>query len=182
MPTTIITSDCCGPARGAKPNRSASYRGVDMCIISMAQPANPKVTHIREPVRAHPIKSSAAVTRKPLAASPTNAKLLSARSVPGSNPLVEVINISRCIQSVPASRPSSENALTGQGSNSSPNDAGGYSARRSKPGIQGCPACADAGRRDQVRALAALGTAIGRKDFAPWRSDDRRLAAASTTC
>src|ERR671934_2636781 len=37
-----------------------------ICIISIAQQASPKVIHINEPVRAHLIRSSAAVTRKTL--------------------------------------------------------------------------------------------------------------------
>src|SRR5262252_599905 len=64
-----MTSDWRGDARGAKPKRSASYRGIDICIISTAQQASPNVIHMREPVRAHVIRSSAAVTRKPLSAS-----------------------------------------------------------------------------------------------------------------
>src|SRR5690349_8053102 len=39
------------------------------CIISTAQQASPNVIHISEPVRAQVIRSSAAVTRKPLSAS-----------------------------------------------------------------------------------------------------------------
>src|ERR1700749_4848368 len=66
VPATIITSDCRGEARGAKPNRSTSYRGIDTCIISTAQQARPKVIHISEPVRAQVIRSSAVVSRKPL--------------------------------------------------------------------------------------------------------------------
>src|SRR4249919_141442 len=42
---------------------------MDICIISTAQQASPKVIHINDPVRAHVIRSSAAVTRKPLSAS-----------------------------------------------------------------------------------------------------------------
>src|SRR5665648_337307 len=38
---------------------------MDACIISTAQQASPKVIHISEPVRAHWIRSSAEVTRKP---------------------------------------------------------------------------------------------------------------------
>src|SRR5262249_30416928 len=64
-----MTSDCRGEARGAKPKRSASYRGIDICIISMAQQASPKVIHIKEPVRAHVTRSSTEVTRKPLSES-----------------------------------------------------------------------------------------------------------------
>jgi len=52
VPATIITSDCRGEARGAKPKRSASYRGIDTCIISTAQHARPNVIHINDPVRA----------------------------------------------------------------------------------------------------------------------------------
>src|SRR5580765_7348933 len=64
-----MTSDWRGDARGAKPKRSASYRGMDICIISTAQHASPNVIHINEPVRAQVIRSSVAVTRKPLSAS-----------------------------------------------------------------------------------------------------------------
>src|ERR1700735_4915555 len=69
VPATIITSDWRGLARGAKPNRSTSYRGIESCIISTAQHARPNVIHISEPVRAHWIRSSVEVTRKPLSAS-----------------------------------------------------------------------------------------------------------------
>src|SRR5208283_1969597 len=39
------------------------------CIISTAQHARPKVIHMSEPVRAQLMRSSVAVTRKPLSAS-----------------------------------------------------------------------------------------------------------------
>src|SRR6185437_4982743 len=42
---------------------------METCIISTAQHASPNVIHISEPVRAQVIRSSAAVTRKPLSAS-----------------------------------------------------------------------------------------------------------------
>src|SRR6476469_6971577 len=61
-----MTSDTRGEARGAKPKRSTSQRGIDTCIISTAQQARPNVIHISEPVRAQVIKSSAAATKKPL--------------------------------------------------------------------------------------------------------------------
>jgi hypothetical protein len=64
-PATIMTRDCRGEARGAKPKRPVSYRGIDICIISTAQQAKPNVIHIKEPVRVHAIKSSAAETKKP---------------------------------------------------------------------------------------------------------------------
>src|SRR6201991_376585 len=64
-----MTSDWRGDARGAKPNRSTSYRGIDTCIISTAQQAKPNVIHISEPVRAQVIRSSAAATKKPLSES-----------------------------------------------------------------------------------------------------------------
>src|SRR5688500_15281750 len=40
-----------------------------MCITSMAQQASPNVIHMSEPVRAQVMRSSAAVTMKPLSAS-----------------------------------------------------------------------------------------------------------------
>src|SRR5215475_13253366 len=64
-----MTSDCRGEARGAKPKRSRSQRGMEACIISTAQHASPKVIHISEPVRAQLMRSSVVVTRKPLSAS-----------------------------------------------------------------------------------------------------------------
>ena len=69
MPATIITSDWRGEARGAKPKRSRSQRGMEACIISTAQQASPNVIHISEPVRAQLMRSSVVVTRKPLSAS-----------------------------------------------------------------------------------------------------------------
>src|SRR5262245_21079650 len=42
---------------------------MEACIISTAQQASPKVIHISEPVRAQMIRSSVAVTKKPLSAS-----------------------------------------------------------------------------------------------------------------
>src|SRR6478752_10218579 len=66
VPATIITSDWRGEARGAKPKRSRSQRGIDTCIISTAQQARPKVIHINEPVRAQVMRSSVAATKKPL--------------------------------------------------------------------------------------------------------------------
>jgi hypothetical protein len=41
VPATIMTSDWRGEERGAKPKRSMSYRGIDTCIISIAQQASP---------------------------------------------------------------------------------------------------------------------------------------------
>ena len=43
VPATIITSDCLGEPLGAAPNLSKSYLGIDVCIISTAQQARPKV-------------------------------------------------------------------------------------------------------------------------------------------
>jgi hypothetical protein len=58
------------PWRGAW--RKAEALGVvariDICIISTAQQASPNVIHIKEPVRAQMIRSSVAVTTKPLSA------------------------------------------------------------------------------------------------------------------
>jgi hypothetical protein len=68
VPATIITSDWRGEARGAKPKRSTSYRGIAICIISIAQHASPNCIHISEPVRAQATRSSAAATRNPLSA------------------------------------------------------------------------------------------------------------------
>src|SRR3954449_8038886 len=42
---------------------------MDICIISTAQQASPNVIHMSEPVRAQVMRSSVAVTRKPLSAS-----------------------------------------------------------------------------------------------------------------
>src|SRR5262245_64886000 len=64
-----MTSDWRGLARGAKPKRSKSQRGMEACIISTAQQASPNVIHISEPVRAQLMRSSVVVTRKPLSAS-----------------------------------------------------------------------------------------------------------------
>jgi hypothetical protein len=50
-----MTSDCLGDARGAAPNLSRSYRGIDVCIISTAQQARPKVNGHKEPARAQEI-------------------------------------------------------------------------------------------------------------------------------
>src|SRR3954453_11359112 len=61
-----MTSDCRGEARGAKPKRSTSERGIDTCIISTAQQARPNVIHISDPVRAQVMRSSVAATKKPL--------------------------------------------------------------------------------------------------------------------
>ena len=65
MPATIITSDWRGDARGAKPKP----RGIDICVISIAQQASPNVIRISEPVRAQVIRLSALVTKKPLSES-----------------------------------------------------------------------------------------------------------------
>ena len=43
VPATIMTSDCLGLALNTTPNRSMSYLGAAMCIISMAQHAKPNV-------------------------------------------------------------------------------------------------------------------------------------------
>src|SRR6516165_2686919 len=66
VPATIITSDWRGEERGAKPKRSTSKRGIDTCIISIAQQASPNCIHISEPVRAQAIRLSAVATRNPL--------------------------------------------------------------------------------------------------------------------
>ena len=65
VPATIITSDCLGEARGAAPNLSRSYLGIDVCIISTAQHARPNVIQCNEPVLAQLIKFSLEVVIKP---------------------------------------------------------------------------------------------------------------------
>ena len=50
---------------GAAPNLSRSYLGIDVCIISTAQQANPKVIQCRDPVLAQLIKFSEEVVIKP---------------------------------------------------------------------------------------------------------------------
>src|SRR5262252_8084966 len=82
-----MTSDWRGDARGAKPKRSASYRGMDICIISTAQQASPNVIHINDPVRAQVIRSSAAVTRKPLSESSAFTPVKNESSAPTGFPV-----------------------------------------------------------------------------------------------
>ena len=66
MPATIITSDCLGEPLGAAPNLSRSYLGMDVCIISTAQQARPKVIQCNEPALAQLTKFSNEVVIKPL--------------------------------------------------------------------------------------------------------------------
>jgi hypothetical protein len=68
VPATIITSDCLGEALGAAPNLSRSYLGIEVCIISTAQHARPKVIQCKEPVLAQLIKLSVDVVIKPFSA------------------------------------------------------------------------------------------------------------------
>ena len=60
-----VLGDALIEARGAKPKRSRSQRGMEACIISTAQQARPKVIHHSEPVLAQVNRSSAVVTIKP---------------------------------------------------------------------------------------------------------------------
>ena len=57
------------------------------CIISTAQQARPKVIHISEPVRAQLMRSSVAVTRKPLSASSSLIARKSGSSAPTGLPV-----------------------------------------------------------------------------------------------
>src|SRR6185312_13264975 len=66
VPAMIITSHWRGLDRGAKPKRSTSYRGIAICIISIAQQARPNCIHMSEPVRAQAMRLSAVATRNPL--------------------------------------------------------------------------------------------------------------------
>ena len=68
VPATIITSDCLGEALGAAPNLSRSYLGIEVCIISTAQHARPKVIQCKEPVLAQLIKLSLEVVINPFSA------------------------------------------------------------------------------------------------------------------
>ena len=65
VPATIITSDCLGEALGAAPNLSRSYLGIEVCIISTAQHAKPKVIQCSDPVLAQLTKLSNDVVIKP---------------------------------------------------------------------------------------------------------------------
>ena len=53
---------------GAAPNLSRSYLGIEVCIISTAQQAKPKVIQCNEPVRAQLTKFSLEVVIKPFSA------------------------------------------------------------------------------------------------------------------
>ncbi len=70
-----MTSDCLGDARGAAPNLSRSYRGIDVCIISTAQHARPNVIQCNEPVLAQLIKFSLEVVIKPFSVEEITQKL-----------------------------------------------------------------------------------------------------------
>jgi hypothetical protein len=52
VPATIRMSDCLGEPRKMIPSLSWSYRGIELCIISMPQQARPKETGHNEPLRA----------------------------------------------------------------------------------------------------------------------------------
>src|SRR5262245_60496027 len=96
-----MTSDWRGLARGAKPKRSKSQRGMEACIISTAQQASPNVIHISEPVRAQLMRSSVVVTRKPLSAS------LSDTSVKNGSPgLIRsgLAGVATAVMSIPLQR------------------------------------------------------------------------------
>src|SRR5262249_53738695 len=60
---------------------------MDICIISTAQHASPNVIHINDPVRAHVIRSSAAVTRKPLSESSAFTPVKNESSAPTGFPV-----------------------------------------------------------------------------------------------
>src|SRR4249919_2085777 len=60
---------------------------MDICIISTAQHASPNVIHINDPVRAHVIRSSAAVTRKPLSESSAVTPVKNESSAPTGFPV-----------------------------------------------------------------------------------------------
>src|SRR2546423_5918889 len=53
QPATIMTSACRGVARKIMPNRSRSYLGAAVAIISIAQQESPKVSDHMEDLRAH---------------------------------------------------------------------------------------------------------------------------------
>ena len=53
---------------GAAPNLSRSYLGIEVCIISTAQQASPKVIQCKEPVLAQLIRLSLEVVIKPFSA------------------------------------------------------------------------------------------------------------------
>src|SRR5262245_53539337 len=95
-----MTSDWRGEARGAKPKRSRSQRGIEACIISTAQQARPNVIHISEPVRAQLMRSSVVVTRKPLSAS------LSDTSVKNGSPGLtnSGLGVATAVMSIPLQR------------------------------------------------------------------------------
>ena len=58
VPATIITSPCRGLGLKIMPKRSWSYLGAEVCIISTAQQASPKVTGHMDPVRAQFMRAS----------------------------------------------------------------------------------------------------------------------------
>src|SRR4249919_4160102 len=60
---------------------------MDICIISTAQHASPNVIHINDPVRAHVIRSSAAVTKKPLSESSAVTPVKNESSAPTGFPV-----------------------------------------------------------------------------------------------
>src|SRR5947199_731387 len=83
---------------------------MDICIISTAQHASPNVIHISEPVRAHVIRSSVAVTRKPLSASsllrPTKYESSAPTGLPVRGSRMPVAaGATRLMRSIPFQRP-----------------------------------------------------------------------------
>ena len=95
VPATIMRSDCLGLALGAVPSLSRSYLGIDVCIISTAQQASPKVIQCKEPVLAQLMTSSVDVTKNPLSCrSLLRAFTVTSLSAPamftdGSNPILK---------------------------------------------------------------------------------------------
>src|SRR6185312_10223201 len=84
--------------------------GIDICIISTAQQARPKVIHISEPVRAQVMRSSTAVTMKPLSASSLLTPRKNVSSEPTGLPVAGSrmpfgAGATRVMESIPFQRP-----------------------------------------------------------------------------
>src|SRR6185312_1650326 len=84
--------------------------GIDICIISTAQQARPKVIHISEPVRAQVMRSSTAVMMKPLSASSLLTPVKNGSSAPiglpvGGSRMPLGAGATRVIESIPLQRP-----------------------------------------------------------------------------
>ncbi len=76
VPATIIRSAWRGVARNAPaPNRSMSYRGAPVAIISMAQHASPNVIGHRLDSRAQLIAASSDVTMNPSSMRPSSSPI-----------------------------------------------------------------------------------------------------------